>query len=180
MKKVSYGSLYMAFIFLLVGFASFGYFQMKEGESLNEKRDVLSSFDSNGFDGENLKQLSFISSVKVYNVSAVKPNSSVFEYVKGASTQYEYESNSKSVLSDSIHSGSGDGKWYLELERESYHSTSVYFLMAFVMLYWCFFTYWSFMKLYEDKKLTMMWGLTLVFFNLFGYYAYHITSESNG
>jgi hypothetical protein len=177
-KKVSYGLLYIALVFLLVGITSFGYFQMQETNSLDDKRNVLSSFDVNGFDDETLKQFSFISSVKVYDVSAVKPDS-VFEYVKEAKPQYAYESNSRSVLGDSIHSGSGDGNWYIKLERKSYHSTSFYFLMAFVMLYWCFFSYWSFLKLYEDKNMSLKWGLTFIFFNLFGYYVYHLTSESH-
>jgi hypothetical protein len=184
MKKISNRPLYLSLISIVLGLCFFGFFQSQETKSQAEKRNVFDSLYANGFEGksENIKffkQLPFISSVKVYDVSSIKVDA-VFEHLKDAVPLYEYNvDKSRFVLSDPINSGTGDGKWFVDIERKSYHSISVFSLMVFGLLYWCFFTYWALRKVYEEKKLNIKWVLTLALFNFLGYFAYYLTSESD-
>lgn len=157
MKRISNKPLYISLISIVLGLCFFGFFQSQETKSQAEKRNVIDYLNANGFEGksENIKffkQLPFISSVKVYDVSSINVGA-VFEQLKDAVPLYEYNRDkSRFVISDPINSGTGDGKWFVDIERKSYHSTSIFSLMVFGLLYWCFFTYWALRKVYEKKN----------------------------
>ncbi|MGE8082162.1 permease prefix domain 1-containing protein [Peribacillus loiseleuriae] len=126
-----------------------------------------------------------ISKVQIYNVRDVEREAenfaSIFEYVKKAKPNYQYERTVWSpewLLVDFFPYGNGDAEWYVEMETRHIDSFMTLVLLVGVALYAALFTIWATVNAYHHKRLNIGWIIAFTLLNIVGYLVYKLVGKT--
>lgn len=125
-----------------------------------------------------------ISKVKIFNVRDVKRESesysSIFEYVKNAKPNYQYQRavwSPEWLLVDFFPYGNGDSEWYVDMETRHIGSFMTLVLFVGVAVYSTLFTIWATINAYHHRRLNAGWILAFALLNVVGYLIYVLVGK---
>lgn len=180
--RVSNLLLYCSLGSLIIAFIVFNILQTKESESVNEKQAITRQVhnilreDSEGI-SEKLKiivdRTSHISTIEVFKNADIQLTSNALQ---DPNPVWGY-SKATTSIGDFLPSGSGDGLWYVNTVRESYHALSVYTLFTGFVLYWLIFSTWAIKSIRQKGELKVRWAVFMFLLNFIGYVIFLIKNN---
>ena len=197
-KLFAKGVLFTALMVLFVAIFSFQFLYPRDGldshdypHRMNEKiLDSLKEHDT--FTDEVKEEVESIvhshkrvHSIEIYNTQGSDGNPlegyELFNYLENAKPVYSYteEVNMPQWLWAGYNrGGNGTGDWFVYTSAFGYYVLSILILVSGIALYWALFTIWAIVYAFHTtKKVSVLWMLIFLFFNIIGFAAFLLTHK---
>ncbi|MCA1057705.1 PLD nuclease N-terminal domain-containing protein [Rossellomorea aquimaris] len=185
--------LYLALAVLLFTISAFGYVWSIQEENALENAEIATQVayvlenKTSLTDEMKMKINSLIemtdqiASVEIYDVSSVKNNNMIFDYVRDAKPDYRFEQkvwNPEWLQADFFPYGNGDGKqWYIQMETRHIGDWLSIILFSGMAIYITLFTIWATINAYHHRRLNIGWIVVFALFNVLGYLVYYVVGR---
>ncbi|MFI8685757.1 permease prefix domain 1-containing protein [Rossellomorea sp. NPDC077527] len=185
--------LYLALAVLLFTISAFGYVWSIQEENALENAEIATQVayvlenKTSLTDEMKMKINSLIemtdqiASVEIYDVSSVKNNNIIFDYVRDAKPDYRFEQkvwNPEWLQADFFPYGNGDGKqWYIQMETRHIGDWLSIILFSGMAIYITLFTIWATINAYHHRRLNIGWIVVFALFNVLGYLVYYVVGR---
>lgn len=187
--------LYLALAVLVLSTTVFGFIWSGEEKNANENSIVATKIFNILHNKKSITQemkteiqslingTDQVSKVQIYDVRNIDSNNnytSVFDYVKKAKPDYQYEQTvwaPKWLQANFYPYGNGDSEWYVNMETRYIDNLMTIVLFSGITIYWTLFTIWAIVNSYHHKRLNISWIFVFGLFNVLGYILYYLSGK---
>jgi len=145
---------------------------LKDHESITEevKVEVDSMIQSN----------KRVQKIEIYYTKGLEGND-LFNYLEDSKPVYSYseeDDSPKWLWAGYSRGGNGMGNWFVYTSAFGYYVISILILILGIALYWALFTIWAIIfAFHKTRKVSVLWTLIFLFFNIFGFVVFLVTSK---
>jgi len=145
---------------------------LKDHESITEevKKEVESIVQTN----------KRIQKIEIYQTKDLE-GGELFNYLENSKPIYSYSqevNTPKWMWAGNNRGGNGMGNWFVYTSAYGYYVTSILILVLGIALYWALFTIWAIVYAFHTtKKVTVLWMLIFLFFNIIGFVGFLLTNK---